>query len=151
MRKDTLRELAPDNGKDAPAVIASMPASAQQRGVAFAIVIVLSVVFAVIMPFAHVQTARIDVFIPVVQSIICFADLITAVFLFAQYSIQPQRALLALASGYIFSGLFAFLQTLDFPGAYSATGLSAADRAVPRGSFLSGTSCFRSPLLPMCS
>jgi hypothetical protein len=28
-----------------------------------------------------------------------------------------------LASGYIFSGLFAFLQTLDFPGAYSATGL----------------------------
>lgn len=123
MRKDTLRELAPDNGKDAPAVIASMPASAQQRGVAFAIVIVLSVVFAVIMPFAHVQTARIDVFIPVVQSIICFADLITAVFLFAQYSIQPQRALLALASGYIFSGLFAFLQTLDFPGAYSATGL----------------------------
>ena len=55
--------------------------------------------------------------------IICFADLITAVFLFAQYSIQPQRALLALASGYIFSGLFAFLQTLDFPGAYSATGL----------------------------
>ena len=53
----------------------------------------------------------------------CFADLITAVFLFAQFSIQPQRALLALASGYIFSGLFAFLQTLDFPGAYSATGL----------------------------
>ena len=55
--------------------------------------------------------------------IICFADLITAVFLFAQYSIQPQRALLVLASGYIFSGVFAFLQTLDFPGAYSATGL----------------------------
>ena len=123
MRKDTLRELAPDNGKDAPALIASMPASAQQRGVAFAIVIVLSVVFAMIMPFARVRAARIDVFIPVVQSIICFADLITAVFLFAQYSIQPQRALLALASGYIFSGLFAFLQTLDFPGAYSATGL----------------------------
>ena len=53
----------------------------------------------------------------------CFADLITAVFLFAQYSIQPQGALLALGSGYIFSGVFAFLQTLDFPGAYSATGL----------------------------
>ena len=75
------------------------------------------------MPFAPLALARLDVFIPVVQSIICFADLITAVFLFAQYSIQPQRALLVLASGYIFSGLFAFLQTLDFPGAYSATGL----------------------------
>jgi hypothetical protein len=86
-------------------------------------VIFLAVAFAMVMPFARVQSTRIDVFIPVVQSIICFADLVTSVFLFAQYSIQPQRALLALASGYIFSGLFAFLQRLDFPGAYSATGL----------------------------
>ena len=31
--------------------------------------------------------------------------------------------LLALASGYIFSGLFAFLQTLAFPGAYAPSGL----------------------------
>ena len=100
-----------------------MPASAQQRRAAFGVVIFLSVAFAIVIPFASIQVARIDAFIPVVQSIICFADLITAVFLFAQYSIQPQRAILALASGYIFSGLFAFLQTLDFPGAYSATGL----------------------------
>jgi signal transduction histidine kinase len=123
MQQDKPGELAHDEGRDAPALIASMPASPRQRGIAFAIVIFLSVVFAMVMPFARIQSARIDVFIPVVQSIICFADLITAVFLFAQYSIQPQRALLALASGYIFSGLFAFLQTLDFPGAYSATGL----------------------------
>jgi signal transduction histidine kinase len=119
--KDMLRELAHD--KEVPALIASMPASAQQRGTAFGVVILLSVVFGIVMPFATIPTARVDVFVPVVQSIICFADLITAVFLFAQYSIQPQRALLALSSGYIFSGLFAFLQTLDFPGAYSATGL----------------------------
>ena len=108
---------------EAPALIASMPASAQQRRVAFGVIIFLSVVFAIVVPVAPKQVARLDVFIPVIQSLICFADLITAVFLFAQYSIQPQRALLALASGYIFSGLFAFLQTLDFPGAYSATGL----------------------------
>jgi len=120
---DTPRELAHDEGKEVPALIASMPASAQQRRAAFGIVILLSVVFAIVLPFAHIRAARLDVFIPVVQSIICFADVITAVFLFAQYSIQPQRALLVLASGYIFSGLFAFLQTLDFPGAYSATGL----------------------------
>ncbi len=123
MNKDTLRELADDVGKEAPALIASMPASALQRRAAFGIVIFLSVVFAIVLPFAHIRAGRLDVFIPVVQSIICFADVITAVFLFAQYSIQPQRALLVLASGYIFSGLFAFLQTLDFPGAYSATGL----------------------------
>jgi signal transduction histidine kinase len=122
MNRDTSRELARDE-KEAPALIASIPASAQHRRAALAIVVFLSVVFAIVIPFASLQVARLDVFIPVVHSIICFADLITAVFLFAQYSVQPQRALLALASGYIFSGLFAFLQTLDFPGAYSATGL----------------------------
>jgi hypothetical protein len=118
---DVLRELAHD--KEVPVLIASMPASPEQRWTAFGVIIFLSVVFALVTPFARIQTAPVVAFIPVVQSIICFADLITAVFLFAQYSIQPQRAILALASGYIFSGVFAFLQTLDFPGAYSATGL----------------------------
>jgi signal transduction histidine kinase len=115
--------LTHDEGEEVPALITSMPASVQQRRIAFGVVIFLSVVFAMVIPFASIHVARIDAFIPVVQTTICFADLITAVFLFAQYSIQPQRALLALAGGYIFSGLFAFLQTLDFPGAYSATGL----------------------------
>ena len=95
------RELAHDEGKEVPALIASIPASAEQRWTAFGVVIFLSVVFAIVFPFAPIQVGRIDAFITVVQSIICFADLITAVFLFAQYSIQPQRALLALASGYI--------------------------------------------------
>ncbi|MGB6282917.1 MAG: MASE4 domain-containing protein [Xanthobacteraceae bacterium] len=119
--KDMLKEIAHD--KEVPALIASVPASPEQRRTAVGVIIFLSVVFALVTPFARIQTAPVVAFIPVVQSIICFADLITAVFLFAQYLIQPQRAILALASGYIFSGVFAFLQTLDFPGAYSATGL----------------------------
>ena len=57
------------------------------------------------------------------QTVLSVADFITATLLFAQFSIQPQRALLALASGYIFSGSFAFLQTLAFPGAYAPAGL----------------------------
>jgi signal transduction histidine kinase len=120
---DTPRELIHDEGQEVPALIASMPASTQQRRISFGVVIFLSVAFAVAMPFATVQTARIDAFLPVTQSIVLFADLITAVFLFGQFSIQPQRALLALASGYVFSGLFAFLQALDFPGAFSGSGL----------------------------
>jgi signal transduction histidine kinase len=123
MNENTAQELAHDAGGEILAVVASIPAGAQQRRAAFGIVILLSVVFAIVLQFAQIPVARLNVFIPVVQSIICFADLITAVLLFAQYSIQPQRSLLALASGYITSGLFAFLQTLDFPGAYSATGI----------------------------
>ena len=123
MKKDAPGNLPGDASQQFPALIASMPASAQQRRIALGVIIFLSVIFVGVMPFARIQAARVDVFIPVVQSIICFADLMTAMFLFSQYSIHPRRALLFLASGYMFSGLFAFLQTLDFPGAYSATGL----------------------------
>src|SRR5258705_4590533 len=109
--------------QDFPLVIATMPATERQRTIAVGIVILLTVAAAVIAPFASIQVARVDAFIPVLQTVVSVADLITAVLLFAQFSIQPQLALLALASGYIFSGSFAFLQTLAFPGAYAPAGL----------------------------
>ena len=107
MKTDTPIDPFQDTGREFPALIASMPASVQQRRIALGIVILLSVVFALVMPFARIQAGRLDTFIPVIQTVLCFADVLTAIFLFAQYSIQPQRSLLALASGYIFSGLFA--------------------------------------------
>ena len=110
-------------GQDFPLVIATMPATERQRTIAVGIVILLTVAAAVIAPFASIQVARVDAFIPVLQTVVSVADLVTAVLLFAQFSIQPQLALLALASGYIFSGSFAFLQTLAFPGAYAPAGL----------------------------
>ena len=109
--------------QDFPLVIASVPATGQHRMVAAGTVMLLIVAAAVIAPFASIQVARVDAFIPVLQTVLSVADFITAVLLFAQFSIQPQRALLALASGYIFSGSFAFLQTLAFPGGYAPAGL----------------------------
>ena len=100
-----------------------MPATQRQRKIAVGIVIVLIVAAAVIAPFASIPVKRVDAFIPVLQTVVCVVDLVTATLLFAQFSIQPQLALLALASGYIFSGLFAFLQMLAFPGAYAPAGL----------------------------
>jgi len=70
------------------------------------------------MPVANIPLRRVDVFYPVIQTLICVAHLLTATFLFAHYWVQPQRALLALASGFGSSGLFAFLQSLAFPEAY---------------------------------
>jgi hypothetical protein len=102
--------------QDFPLVIANMPASGQQRAMAVGAAILLIVVAAAIAPFASIQLGRVDAFIPVLQTALSIADFVTAILLFAQYSIQPQRALLALASGYMFSGSFAFLQTLAFPG-----------------------------------
>jgi len=109
--------------QDFPLIIATMPTTARQRATAVGIVILLSVATAAIAPFASTQLPQINAFIPVLQTVVSVADLVTASLLFAQFSIQPQRALLALASGYIFSGSFAFLQTLAFPGSYAPAGL----------------------------
>jgi signal transduction histidine kinase len=104
-------------------VIAAMPISARERRIAFGVIIVLAVIDVMVAPFADVRLARADGFIPAVQTVMCVIDLLTATLLFSQYSIHPARAILAVASGYVFSGLFAFIQTLAFPGVYSSTGL----------------------------
>jgi signal transduction histidine kinase len=109
--------------QDFPLIIANMPETGQQRAMAGGVAILLTVAAAVIAPFANIQLGRVDAFIPVLQSSLSVADFITAALLFAQYSIQPQRSLLALASGYMCSASFAFLQTLAFPGGYAPNGL----------------------------
>jgi signal transduction histidine kinase len=109
--------------QDFPIVIASMPASAQERRLSYGLITLLCAILAIVAPFANVQLGRIDAFVPTVQTVMCVVDLITAALLFAMYSVLPKPALLALASGYVFTALFAFIQTLAFPGAYSAKGL----------------------------
>jgi len=102
---------------DFPIVISTMPANARQHKIAFRGFAIFVIVVAILMP-ANIRIARVDAFVPVTQTIMCIADLLTAAFLFTQYSVQPRRAMLALAGGFVFSGLFAFLHSLAFPGAY---------------------------------
>jgi signal transduction histidine kinase len=128
VRESPLRDGTAGNSvqkeeQDFPLIIANMPATGQQKAMAVCVAVLLVVATAVIAPFASIQLGRVDSFIPVLQTALSIADLITAALLFAQYSIQPQTALLALASGYMFSGSFAFLQTLAFPGGYAPAGL----------------------------
>jgi signal transduction histidine kinase len=54
------------------------------------------------------------------------AALLTAVFLYSQFSITRSRALLVLASGYVFSALVVVVRIATFPGAFSPTGLLGA-------------------------
>jgi Membrane-associated sensor, integral membrane domain len=123
MKMSAVEDLAYGRLQDFPIVIAGMPASTRERWFAFGLIIFLLVAFLIITPFASVPLARVDAFIPVLQTVLCVADVITAALLFAQYTIEPMHGILALACGYMFSGLFAFLQTLAFPGAYGPAGL----------------------------
>ena len=104
-------------------VVANTPITSKERRIALGIVALLSAVAIAVAPVAGVQLGRLDAFVPALQTALCGAELITAVLLFGQYAVRPQYALLALASGYIASGLFALLHSLTFPGAYAPTGL----------------------------
>ncbi|RXH16573.1 GHKL domain-containing protein [Bradyrhizobium guangzhouense] len=108
---------------DPPMVVALMPSTQRHRTVAIGVVVVMLAVSALVAPFVNRQIGKIDSFLPVVQTVTSAADLLTATLLLAQYSVQPHRALLVVAGGYIFAGSFAFLQTLSFPGSYAPNGL----------------------------
>jgi signal transduction histidine kinase len=107
---------------DFPITITAMPINPAQRKAALVTVIILLGIGVATAPFADSPAPRVDAFIPVLQTCACLVDLITAILLFSQYWIRPSRATLAIACGFVFSGLFAFAQTLAFPGGYSASG-----------------------------
>src|SRR5262249_56105316 len=84
---------------------------------------VSAVLFACAAPFATVQLAQVPAFIASYQSALAINDLITSVLLFSQFSLLRSRALLLLASGYLFTAGAAIVHALSFPGLFSPTGL----------------------------
>lgn len=109
--------------RDIPIAIATLPATPSQRRAAACAMICLFLLALAVAPFAQIQLQRIDAFVPVLQTVLSTADFLTASILFAQYPFQPQRPLLVIGSAYLFSGSFAFLQTLTFPGGYAPAGV----------------------------
>src|SRR5215470_8023749 len=118
MQKSSIGDLGADTSDNFPIATTTMPATAGHYNIAYGSFIILLVLIAIVTPFANVPLRRVDAFTPVTQTVFCIANLLTATFLFAHYWLQPQRALLALASGFLSGGLLAFLQTLAFPNLY---------------------------------
>jgi signal transduction histidine kinase len=106
---------------DFPLAMTAASGDATQQRTAFGAIIVVLLVGAAAVPFAHSTAIRPGPVIAVMQTTLALVDLITAVLLFSQYSIEPSRGVLAAAAGFIFSAFFAFGQTLALPGLYAAT------------------------------
>src|SRR5258706_5827707 len=102
------------------------PGRAQTR-LALAVVLALLVGFIITEgPLSTVQVGRIDAFVPAYATAMFVNDSITAALLFAQFSIVRSRALLAIASGYLFTALIIIPWMLTFPGVFTPTGLLGA-------------------------
>jgi signal transduction histidine kinase len=109
-------------------VLSSLSPGRAQRRLALAVVLALLVVFFIteVGPLSTIQLGRIDAFVPAYATAMFVTDSITAVLLFAQFSILRSRALLAIASGYLFTALMLIPWMLTFPGVFTPGGLLGA-------------------------
>jgi signal transduction histidine kinase len=108
-------------------ILSSLAPSLAQKRLALGVVLLLLVAFCIIAgPLSTVQLARIAPFVPIYATAVIVNEAITAVLLFAQFSIVRSRALLAISSGYLFTALISIPWTLTFPGVFAPGGLLGA-------------------------
>jgi PAS domain S-box-containing protein len=113
-------------GDDRSILISTMPAEGRDRRTALAVVGVSLVLFACAVPFAAVPLAPMPAFVASYQSALAINDIVTAILLFSQFAVLRSRALLLLASGYLFTAAAAVIHALTFPGLFAPTGLLGA-------------------------
>jgi signal transduction histidine kinase len=106
---------------------ASLSPGRAQRRLALAVVLaLLGAFFITAGPLSTIPVGRIDAFVPAYATAMFVSDSITAVLLFAQFSILRSRALLAISSGYLFTALVVIPWLLTFPGVFTPGGLLGA-------------------------
>ncbi|HMF21452.1 MAG TPA: MASE4 domain-containing protein [Pseudolabrys sp.] len=108
-------------------ILSTLSPSLAQRRLALSVVLALLVAFVTTAgPLSTIQPGRIGAFVPAYATAIFVTDLLTAVLLFAQFSILRSRGLLAIASGYLYTALIVIPWMLTFPGVFTPSGLLGA-------------------------
>src|SRR5215203_5923641 len=82
-----------------------LPPTPRQTRWALAVAAIALAGFAAVVPIADRPLTQLNAFFPSLDAIVFVSDLVTAVLLYAQFSISRLRALLALAAGYLFTAL----------------------------------------------
>ena len=118
-----LREGAIQTSDDHDIFLSIAPATRRDRAAALAVVGLSSFLFACAVPFAGVPLTPVPAFVASYQSALAINDLITAILLYSQFGILRSRALLLLASAYLFTAAAATVHALTFPGLFAPSGL----------------------------
>jgi signal transduction histidine kinase len=116
----------PRTSKASNTFLAIAPAPLDAQRWALAIGIASFVAFCTLIPFARVPLTRIEAFTPIYDSMFALTNLVTAGFLLVGFNRSRLRAVLVLASGYLFTSLMAVPHILTFPDLFSGSGLLGA-------------------------
>src|SRR5688572_19347015 len=106
--------------------LSTLPASDRERRLALHVVLGFVAVFAAFSPFATMPLGEVWAFIPIYEAALVIINVITAGLLYGQFSFLGSRALLVLASGYLFTAFITIAHALTFPGLFAPGGLLGA-------------------------
>ena len=106
--------------------LSTLPASPRERRLALRVVLGFVALFLTLAPFARVPLGAVPAFIPIYESALVIINLITAGLLFGQFSFLGSRALLVLASGFLFTAFITVAHALTFPDLFAPGGLLGA-------------------------
>ena len=105
-------------------ILLSLPPSGAQKRLAFALVFgILAIYFIAVGPLSDIPPYPIAAFIPSYTTAMFVTEALTAILLFAQFSILRGRAILVIASGYLFTAVILIPWILTFPGVFGSTSL----------------------------
>ena len=123
-----------DVAEDQHFVLSSLPPSPGQKRLAVGIVLGLIIaLYLVVGPFGGMQLGAIHSFVAFYTTGMFVTDSITAILLYAQFSILRSRAILLIASGYLFTAFLIVPYVLAFPGVLAPNGVvgGLADHRAP--------------------
>src|SRR3984893_13572047 len=103
--------------------LSTLPASKADRRLALIVVSISIVLFVLAVPYAGVPLTPVPAFVASYQSALAVNDIITAILLYSQFGALRTRALLLLATGYLFTAAAASVHALSFPGLFTPEGL----------------------------
>lgn len=101
-------------------ILSSVAPGAAHKRLALGVVLGLVAVFFLITegPLGSIQTKPVAAFVPVYATAMFVCDSITAILLYAQFSILRSRAILVIATGYLFAAFILIPWILAFPGVF---------------------------------
>jgi signal transduction histidine kinase len=111
---------------DEGAFLSRAAVGSRELRVCLALIGISAAVFVICVPYVRMSVPPSAAFVAVYNSVSILNDFTTSVILFGQFSILRSRALLVLASGYLFASLISIVQLLTFPDMFVAGGLLGA-------------------------
>ena len=113
-------------GDDDGAFLSRAAVGSRELRLCLTLIGISAVVFIACVPYVREPLQASPAFVAVYNAVSILNDLTTAIILFGQFNILRSRALLLLASGYLFASLISIVQLLTFPGMFAAAGLLGA-------------------------